>query len=118
MKRHDVTGKEYGKADSRYLTRDACTIGIEAITAFIEGPTCFLLILAFTQRLPWRHILTIIVVVGELYGTVLYFLTSYYEGNSDIRHPSIHLYDHLLCDAQNSSINAKSRSISGSTLSS
>ena len=91
MERHDVTGKEYGKADSRYLTRDACTIGIEAITAFIEGPICFVLILAFAQRLSWRHIVTILVVFGELYGTVLYFLTSYYEGNNDRYPPFIHI---------------------------
>lgn len=72
--------KEYGKADSRYLTRDACTIGIEAITAFVEGPICVLLVVAFIKRRPWRQALTIVVVVGELYGTVLYFLTSIYEG--------------------------------------
>lgn len=77
---HHGIGKEYGKADSRYLTRDGCTIGIEAITVFFEGPVCLLLVLAFTRRWSWRHAVTLVIVVGELYGTVLYFLTSIYDG--------------------------------------
>ena len=35
-KPNDVpTGKEYSKADSRYATRDAFTIAMESITAFM-----------------------------------------------------------------------------------
>lgn len=75
-----LLGKEYAKADSRYATRDACVIGIEAITAAVEGPLCLLLLFAFVWRSSWRHVPTVVVVSGELYGTVLYFLTSFYEG--------------------------------------
>lgn len=55
-------------------------IGIEAITVISEGPICLLLVLMFMMKSPFRHTLTIVVVTGELYGTVLYFLSSFYEG--------------------------------------
>lgn len=78
--RSNSLGKEYAKADARYATRDPCTIGIEAITAFVEGPLCLLLIVAFIRRFKWRYIMTAVTVTGQLYGCALYFLTSYFEG--------------------------------------
>ena len=73
-------GKEYAKADSRYATRDAFVISMEAVTAFVEGPLCFVIVYAMLLRRPWRHVLQLLVSCGQLYGDALYFATSYLEG--------------------------------------
>ena len=73
-------GKEYSLADSRYATRDAFTICMEAVTAFIEGPLCFVILYGMLKQKPWRFILQFAVSLGQLYGDVLYFGTSYYDG--------------------------------------
>ncbi|GBG92323.1 hypothetical protein CBR_g55168 [Chara braunii] len=41
--------KEYSKADSRYAARDSCVVSIESVTAFVEGPLCFLIFSATGQ---------------------------------------------------------------------
>lgn len=72
--------KEYSLADSRYATRDAFTICMEAVTAFIEGPLCFVILYGMLKQRPWRFTLQFAVSLGQLYGDVLYFATSYYDG--------------------------------------
>ncbi|CAD7695950.1 unnamed protein product [Ostreobium quekettii] len=71
--------KEYCKADSRYCTRDACTIVMEFLTAFGEGPGCVLAAYGIVKRSSWRHMAAILVVVCELYGDVLYLGTSWFD---------------------------------------
>ena len=78
--RTDDTGKEYGKADSRYVTRDSFVISMEAFTAFVVGPMCFWAVLAMVRQHSWRHVLQLIVSVCQLYGDVLYFATTGIEG--------------------------------------
>ena len=73
-------GKEYAKADSRYASRDPFTICMEFVTAFIEGPSCFLIIYGLVKREAWRHVLQLLVVTCQVYGDILYFATSWYEG--------------------------------------
>ena len=73
-------GKEYSLADSRYATRDPFTICMEAVTAFIEGPLCFVILYGMLKQKPWRFTLQFAVSLGQLYGDVLYFATSYYDG--------------------------------------
>jgi hypothetical protein len=53
---------------------------MEAVTAFVEGPACFLVVAALLYRLPWRYVAVILVSLGQLYGDVLYFATCYHEG--------------------------------------
>ncbi|DBA71358.1 hypothetical protein WJX79_005541 [Trebouxia sp. C0005] len=72
--------KEYCQADSRYATRDAFTICMEVITAFIEGPLCFVILYGMLKQRSWRFTLQFAVSLGQLYGDVLYFATSYYDG--------------------------------------
>ena len=74
------SGKEYCQADSRYATRDPFTICMEAITAFIEGPLCFVILYGMLKQRPWRFTLQFAVSLGQFYGDVLYFATSYYDG--------------------------------------
>ena len=66
-------GKEYGKADSRYVTRDSFVINMEAVTAFVVGPMCFWAVAAMVHRKSWRHVLQLIISICQLYGDVLYF---------------------------------------------
>ncbi|GIL71379.1 hypothetical protein Vretimale_2742 [Volvox reticuliferus] len=72
--------KEYTKADSRYATRDAFIITMEAVTAFAWGPLSFLIVLGVLYRTSWRFSVMIIVSLGQLYGDVLYYMTCIYEG--------------------------------------
>ena len=74
-------GKEYANADSRYASRDSFTICMEFVTAFLEGPSCFLVVYALVRKRPWRHILQLLVATCQIYGDVLYFATSWYEGD-------------------------------------
>lgn len=37
-----IAGKEYGKGDSRYVSRDSAVVSVEGITAVLTGPASFL----------------------------------------------------------------------------
>lgn len=74
--------KEFGKADSRYMIRHEALISVEAITAFLEGPACFLIMWMTYRRSPGRYALEMLVSTGQLYGTILYFLEAYLMGFS------------------------------------
>ncbi|XP_033107387.1 3-beta-hydroxysteroid-Delta(8),Delta(7)-isomerase-like isoform X2 [Anneissia japonica] len=75
-------GKEWGKADSRYVTSDSCIVSIESITAWTEGPACFWIMYAFLYNAPYRHHLRIIVSLGQLYGTIAYYMAEWLDGFS------------------------------------
>ncbi len=53
---------------------------MEAITAFVEGPLCFVILYGMLKQRSWRFTLQFAVSLGQLYGDVLYFATSYYDG--------------------------------------
>lgn len=53
---------------------------MEAVTAFIEGPGCFLIVWALCARKAWRYIAVVLVSLGQLYGDVLYFGTCLHGG--------------------------------------
>ncbi|CAI7920382.1 unnamed protein product [Closterium sp. NIES-54] len=72
--------KEYAISDSRYATRDTCIVSLEAVTAFIEGPACILILYAMAARKPFSNLLQFTVSLGQLYGAAVYFATSYLEG--------------------------------------
>ncbi|XP_050186242.1 3-beta-hydroxysteroid-Delta(8),Delta(7)-isomerase-like, partial [Myiozetetes cayanensis] len=73
-------GKEYAKADSRYMTSDDFTVAMETVTAWAWGPLSFLTFLAFLRHHPSRYVLQLIVSLGQLYGDVLYFATEALAG--------------------------------------
>ena len=79
---HCCAGKEYSKADSRYASRDSFIISMEAITAFLWGPLCPLLVWGIFTARPWRYTLMVVVSVGQIYGDVLYYGTCFLEGES------------------------------------
>lgn len=72
--------KEYTKADSRYASRDGFIVGMEAVTAFVWGPLCPVIVYGIFTNRCWRYSLMIIVSLGQIYGDVLYYATCYLEG--------------------------------------
>eukprot|EP00887_Chlorella_sp_A99_P001896 scaffold18.g1896.t1 len=74
------TWKEYSKADSRYATRDAFIVAMEAVTAFAWGPLCWVAVAGIFSAAAWRYSLMMIVSLGQIYGDVLYYVTCYLEG--------------------------------------
>eukprot|EP00891_Asterochloris_glomerata_P007692 jgi/Astpho2/7692/Aster-x0330 len=74
-----IEGREYSKADSRYASRDPFVVSMEAITAFVEGPLCFLAVWGLFRRSSWRYTVIIVVSLGQLYGDILYFSTTILE---------------------------------------
>ncbi|KAF5443657.1 hypothetical protein F2P56_036195 [Juglans regia] len=74
--------KEYSKGDSRYAARDAGTVVVEGLTAVFEGPASLLAVYAIATRKSYSYILQFAISLGQLYGTAVYFLTAYLEGDN------------------------------------
>jgi hypothetical protein len=55
---------------------------MEGVTAFLEGPGCFLIVWALCARKAWRYSAVVLVSLGQLYGDVLYFLTCLHGGEA------------------------------------
>lgn len=72
--------KEYTKADSRYASRDSFVISMEAVTAFLVGPLCFVATHGILRNKPWRWALSLVVSVCQVYGDLLYYGTCFLEG--------------------------------------
>lgn len=53
---------------------------MEAVTAFVEGPLCFVILYGMLKQKSWRFTLQFAVSLGQFYGDVLYFATSWYDG--------------------------------------
>ena len=67
---------------------DPFTVNMETVTAFVEGPLCFLAVWAFLKNHPSRYLLQLVVSIGQLYGCVLYFSVEWQE---DFKHgPKFH----------------------------
>lgn len=74
--------KEYSKGDSRYAARDAGVVAVEGITAVFEGPASLLSVYAIATGKSYSYILQFAISLGQLYGTAVYFMTSYLEGDN------------------------------------
>lgn len=74
--------KEYSKGDSRYAARDAGVVAVEGITAVLEGPASLLSVYAIATGKSYSYILQFAISLGQLYGTAVYFMTSYLEGDN------------------------------------
>lgn len=53
---------------------------MEAVTAYIEGPLCFVIMYGMFKQKSWRFTLQVAVSLAQIYGDVLYFATTCYEG--------------------------------------
>ncbi|KAL3517897.1 hypothetical protein ACH5RR_020486 [Cinchona calisaya] len=74
--------KEYSKGDSRYAARHSGVVSIEGVTAVLEGPFCLLTLYAIAAKKSYRYVIQLAISLGQLYGTIVYFLTSYLEGDN------------------------------------
>ncbi|XP_062155486.1 probable 3-beta-hydroxysteroid-Delta(8),Delta(7)-isomerase [Alnus glutinosa] len=74
--------KEYSKGDSRYAARDAGVVAVEGLTAVLEGPASLLAVFAIATGKSYSYILQFAISLGQLYGTAVYFITSYLEGDN------------------------------------
>ncbi|MFT7814248.1 3-beta-hydroxysteroid-Delta(8),Delta(7)-isomerase [Arapaima gigas] len=81
--------KEYSKGDSRYVIADNFTVCMETVTALFWGPLSIWTVVAFLGCRSCRFVLQLIVSLGQLYGTVLYFYTEHRDGyiHSQPGHP-------------------------------
>ena len=52
-----ILGKEYGKADSRWLHSDPTIVSLEILTVFLTGPLALLLIHAISYNKHYRSVL-------------------------------------------------------------
>ncbi|XP_009359850.2 probable 3-beta-hydroxysteroid-Delta(8),Delta(7)-isomerase isoform X2 [Pyrus x bretschneideri] len=73
--------KEYSKGDSRYAARDAGVVAVEGLTAVIEGPASLLAVYAISKGKSYSYILQFAISLGQLYGTAVYFITAYLDGD-------------------------------------
>lgn len=68
----------YGAADYRYGDynglMESGTTAMEAITALVDGPLCFLVVLASVQGWGCRHALQMILCTMQIYGLVWFTL--------------------------------------------
>lgn len=74
--------KEYSKGDSRYAARDAGVVAVEGITAVLEGPASLLAVYAISANKSYSYLLQFAISLGQLYGAVVYFVTSFLEGDN------------------------------------
>ncbi|KAJ3300766.1 hypothetical protein HK104_003736 [Borealophlyctis nickersoniae] len=72
--------KEYALSDSRYMTSDPFVVIMESITAVLWGTGSFFTAYAIYRDHPIRHILQFLISTGQLYGDILYYLTTLIEG--------------------------------------
>ncbi|KAE9454301.1 hypothetical protein C3L33_13807, partial [Rhododendron williamsianum] len=79
---YPACGKEYSKGDSRYAARESGVVAIEGITAVLEGPASLLAVYAIATKQPYSYILQVVISLGQLYGTAVYFITSLLDGDN------------------------------------
>ncbi|KAI3647420.1 hypothetical protein MP228_007641 [Amoeboaphelidium protococcarum] len=91
--------KEYAKADSRYMTSDPTVLFIEMITAALEGPASLFLVYSYMYQTPARYLLQLLVSVGQLYGCVVYYVSSWYHNFPEVNpHPQYFWGYFVLCN--------------------
>ncbi|KAJ1986379.1 hypothetical protein H4R33_003391 [Dimargaris cristalligena] len=73
--------KEYSLSDSRYLSSDSFVLLMELVTAVFDGPLCFVAAYGIYSQSPVRHIAQALVSLAQLYGDVLYYATTLFEGS-------------------------------------
>ncbi|KAF8940048.1 Emopamil-binding protein [Dissophora ornata] len=73
--------KEYALSDSRYLSSDTFVLVTERITSLVWGPLALYSAWSLYHGLPLRHIAQLMLSLGHIYGCLLYYWTSIFEGS-------------------------------------
>lgn len=72
--------KEYAYSDSRYMSGDSFVVIMESITAALWGPLSFLTAYLIYSKSPLSPVFEFLISTGQLYGDVLYYFTTLFEG--------------------------------------
>ncbi|KAJ3236884.1 hypothetical protein HDU81_010249 [Chytriomyces hyalinus] len=70
--------KEYAMSDSRYMSSDSFVVVMEGITAACWGPLSLVIAYLIYRDDPARHVLQVIVSLGQLYGLLIYYITAHF----------------------------------------
>ncbi|BBN03328.1 cholestenol Delta-isomerase [Marchantia polymorpha subsp. ruderalis] len=69
--------KEYGKGDSRFISRFSALVVTEGFTAVVEGPASLLATYAILYNKPYAHPLQFAASLTKFYNGFIYFTTAY-----------------------------------------
>ncbi|KAJ3009967.1 hypothetical protein HKX48_007648 [Thoreauomyces humboldtii] len=84
--------KEYALSDSRYMSNDSFVVIMESVTAFVWGPLSFLTAYLIFTDSPASPIFEFLVSTGQLYGDVLYYATTLFEGSPHCSPTTFHFW--------------------------
>jgi len=88
--------KEYSLSDSRYLSSDSFVVNMERITAIFWGTGAYLAAIGIHQNWPSRHVIQLVTSLGQLYGLVLYYWTSLFEGFPHSRPEALYFWGYFV----------------------
>ncbi|KAF5920504.1 hypothetical protein HPG69_009758 [Diceros bicornis minor] len=77
-------GKEYGKADARWLYFDPTIVSLEILTVVLDGSLALVLIYAIVKEKYYRHFIQITLCVCELYGGWMTFSPDWLMGSPNL----------------------------------
>ncbi|OBS66741.1 hypothetical protein A6R68_04713 [Neotoma lepida] len=77
-------GKEYGKADARWLYSDPTIVSLELLTVVLDGFLALVLIYAIVKEKYYRHFIQITLCVCELYGGWMTFFPEWLVGSPNL----------------------------------
>ena len=89
--RHHFTDRCELKIHLKCCRSDTCMVAMETVTAFIDGPLCFMTAAAFLfkQGAKYRYVLQFAVSICQLYGDTIFFFTEIIDDfiHSEMWHP-------------------------------
>ncbi|RIA95905.1 Emopamil binding protein [Glomus cerebriforme] len=88
--------KEYSLSDSRYLSSDSFVVIMERITAIFWGTGSYLAAIGIYQNWPSRHVIQLVTSLGQLYGLVLYYWTTLFEGFPHSRPEALYFWGYFI----------------------
>ncbi|XVF17020.1 hypothetical protein REPUB_Repub10bG0080900 [Reevesia pubescens] len=91
--------KEYSKGDSRYAGRDTSIVTVEGITSVLEGPPSLLAVYAIAKGKGYSYVLQFAISLGQLYGTLVYFITAYLDGDNFAASPFYYYAYYILANS-------------------
>ncbi|XP_022751966.1 probable 3-beta-hydroxysteroid-Delta(8),Delta(7)-isomerase [Durio zibethinus] len=91
--------KEYSKGDSRYAGRDTAIVTVEGITSVLEGPPSLLAVYAIATGKGYSYILQFAISLGQLYGTLVYFIAAYLDGDNFAASPFYYYAYYILANS-------------------
>uniref|UniRef100_A0A8C0NSN5 EBP like n=1 Tax=Canis lupus familiaris TaxID=9615 RepID=A0A8C0NSN5_CANLF len=77
-------GKEYGKADARWLYFDPTIVSLEVLTVVLDGSLALVLVYAIVTEKYYRHFIQVTLCVCELYGGWMTFVPDWLVGSPNL----------------------------------